>query len=280
MQFITKEGGLKAAISSWAILLKRVLLPGLVFLMNFTPVPVLAVTRDVSLLIPDPLDSKGEPAPIPQDRKRMLDYIGREADVHFELQRCPWKRILLLAEHGEGLVFGISKTGDRERMFHFSRPLYANYVWLVTRRDARFDYKSIADLKGRSVGIVAGTHYGDYFDEQKGKLFKVESDTNSVAARFNKLANRRMDVMVIQDPGSDARDLEERINRYFSKQQIAEGQPLVEFSVLAKPLLVDDIHFAIRADKDDGLIQKIDAAIAKGKKQGILALDLPKAGKQ
>ncbi|MFZ6759325.1 substrate-binding periplasmic protein [Undibacterium sp. Ji50W] len=266
-----------AITPSRLVMLRSVLLSGVIFLVSVTA--SLAATPEVSLLVPDPLDSKGEPAPIPKDKQRMLDYIAREADVHFEVQRYPWKRILLLAEQGDGLVFGISKTRDRERMFHFSRPIYANYVWLVTRKDARFDYKGISDLKGRSVGVVAGAHYGDNFDEQKGKLFRVESDINSMLARFNKLINRRMDVMVIQDPGSDARDLEERINRYFSKHLAAEGQPVVEFSVLAKPLLIDDIHFAIRADKDDGLIQKIDAAIVKGKKQGIVVLDLPKTGK-
>lgn len=235
-----------------------------------------ASTRDVTVLIPDPIDAKGDPAPIPTDRQRMLDYVAREADLHFEMQRYPWKRILLLAEKGEGLVFGISKTSDRERSFHFSKPVYANYVWLVTRKDARFDYKNLSDLKGRSVGIVSGTHYGDRFDEQKGKLFRVESDTNSMMARFYKLINRRMDVMVVQDPSSDARGLEERINRHVGKQLIADGQPVIEFSVLPRTLLVDEIHFAIRADKDDGLINQIDAAIVRGKKLGLMNLDMPR----
>ncbi|MES2037822.1 MAG: transporter substrate-binding domain-containing protein [Pseudomonadota bacterium] len=236
-----------------------------------------AATRDVMVLMPDPLDTKGESAPIPPDRQRMLDFIAREADLHFDFQRYPWKRILLLAENGDGLIFGISKTSARERMFHFSKPLYANYVWLVTRKDARFDYKEIADLRGRSVGIVSGTHYGDNFDEHKGKLFRVESDPNSLMPRFNKLINRRMDVMVMQDPGNDAHDLEERINRYVGRQLVADGLPAIEFSVLPRPLLVDNIHFAIRADKDEGLINRIDAAIGKGKKQGVMNLDIPKS---
>ncbi|MFZ6655769.1 substrate-binding periplasmic protein [Undibacterium sp. TJN19] len=274
MQFITKKrakkhGGKLLSVKVLSlVLLGSLLLP--------CPTEVLAATREVVVLIPDPINAKGEHAPIPADRQRMLDYIAREADVHFDVQRYPWKRIFMLAEGGEGMIFGLSKTAARQRIYHFSRPIYANYVWLVTRADARFAFKTLADLKGKSIGIVAGTSYGDRFDEQKDKLFRVETDTNSMVARFNKLINRRMDAMVIHDPGSDARSLEDRINRYVGRQLAAEDKPPVSFSVLPYPLLVDDIHFAIRADKDDGLMNRIDAAIAKGRKLGLVNLDMPK----
>lgn len=225
----------------------------------------------------DALDAKGVSVPLAEYKRKLLDYVAHELGVHFEIQRYPWRRALMMAENGEGLIFGISENAERKKIFQFSRPIYSKYVWLVTRSDAKFKYNSLTDLKGKSIGIVNGVDFGDAFNQQKNVLFTVEADTNSATSRFNKLIKRRMDAMVVTARTSDAKKLEKNIQRRVTRDlhgSVPEKE--LAITVLRKPLFKDQLHFAVLADKDDGIIKKIDAAIIKGKKLGLLDTDTQK----
>ncbi len=44
--------------------------------------------------------------------------------------------------------------------------------------------------------------------------------------------------------------------------------PGTSFTVLRKPLQTVDIYFAIKADKDDGIIDKMNVSILRAKRSG------------
>jgi polar amino acid transport system substrate-binding protein len=223
----------------------------------------------IPLLIRELKNQNGETLPISDEIQKILAYIEQDQNLHFEIRRYPWNRLLQNAAAGEGLVFGMSKTKARAAIFRFSQPVFSNYVWLVTRSDATFPFATIQDLKAKSVGVVRGSSYGDEFDAQRNILFHVEEDVSSNSARLNKLWNRRMDVMLFGDRHSQAGAVENYLNQMMQDAEggagVASGQ---KFAVLPKPLLVDDLHFAIILQNSEGLIEKIDAAIGKGKKTG------------
>ena len=167
----------------------------------------------------------------------------------------------------------MSRTRERLTMFHFSEPIYANYVWLVTRSDATFAFNGMQDLKGKTVGIVRGTSYGDEFDANRNSLFQVEEDTGSHGARLKKLLNRRMDVMVFGDRRSQAEDVEQLLLQILRKDTSSTDRATdrafdTNFKVLAKPMSVDDLHFAAVSPQYDGWIKKLSQAIIAGKRSG------------
>ncbi|MFZ6845895.1 substrate-binding periplasmic protein [Undibacterium sp. RuTC16W] len=230
-----------------------------------------AAEREVNLLIGDLIDDKGQPMPVPPLLLKQLDYIAREAQLKFTLQRFPWRRALQNAESGEALIFGVSKTSARLRRFHFSSGLYTSYVFLVTRSDMQFTLSTAQDLKGKTLGVSAGTEFGDEFDRLKDGFFKIESDSGSPMSRFNKLLRKRTDATLISTRGSNPSVLQEKIRRLYEQSRGEDAQfESVQLSVLPKPLIAEEIHFAIRADKDDGIIQILNQVILKGRSSGEL----------
>jgi ABC-type amino acid transport substrate-binding protein len=203
-----------------------------------------------------------------------IAYMQRSLDVAFDIRKYPWNRLLQNLNNGEGLALGLSKTQERLQTLHFSDPVYANYVWLVTRSDAVFPFRTLSDLKGKSLGVTRGSSYGEAFEREKNILFDVEEDEFALSARLNKLLNHRMDALLFQHRGARPEQVETLLNSWAAQHQLPLP-PGVSFRVLPKPLLIDPIHFAIRADLDDGLIARINQAIAKGKRNGELlrALD-------
>ncbi|MCX7217652.1 MAG: transporter substrate-binding domain-containing protein [Burkholderiales bacterium] len=215
-------------------------------------------------------DQHDQLRPISPLYQAMFDYFEQDMGVKFEIRRYPWTRLLQHAENGDGLVWAMTKNQERLRIFHYSQPIFRRYVWIATRSDASFKFASLADLKGKTLGLVRGASYGDDFDQQKGKLFQVEEDVAAPAARMKKLINKRMDVMLFSHRYTTASAVQAYLNAE-AKNLHLDLPPGVSFSILSKPLLVDDMYFAIRADQDDGIINTINASIARGKRSGEIA---------
>ncbi|MFZ6723020.1 substrate-binding periplasmic protein [Undibacterium sp. Ji49W] len=229
------------------------------------------MVKEVTVLTIDPIDSRGQPVPMPKLTK-FFEFIERDQGFKILHVRNSWPRALVAAESGEGVLFGVSKTRERERLFHFSAPVHSRFIFLVTRNDATFKFNSVADLKGKTIGIPRGISFGDDFDVLKDNLFTVEPDNNSPISRVYKLLFRRMDAGVFSSLSKNPRELEARLQKMRDAHD--GGMPPmnnVKLSVLPKPLLIDTIHFAVRSDKDDGIIDKLNAAILKAKSMGLLA---------
>ncbi|WP_188567019.1 substrate-binding periplasmic protein [Undibacterium terreum] len=229
--------------------------------------------KEVVLLIGEALDEKGSPRALAPARRALLSYLEQALNVKFEIRMYPWARVESNAANGEGIVLGLSKNVDRLARFHFSEAAYANNLWLVTRSDSRFSFNSIQDLKGKSIGAVRGFSYGPEFDLAKNKVFHVEEDISSRSSRLKKLLSKRMDALLVYQLSTDsAEEVEAGINAFMANEVKDMALPAkVSFSVLPKPLQVDFIYFCIAKNKDDGLIARINAALANGRKTGDLA---------
>ncbi|MDP1978562.1 ABC transporter substrate-binding protein [Undibacterium sp.] len=221
------------------------------------------------LLIRELRNEAGEMVPIRDEIRQLLNYFEHQLHIKFEIRRYPWTRLLINAKAGEGIIFGLSKNRERLQTYQFSEAIYANYVWLVTRSDATFSYNSMLDLKGKTIGIVRGTSYGDEFDSQRNVLFQVEEDTSSHGARLKKLVNKRMDVMIFGDRRAQADEIEQLLLRILRKESSTADKTLEQgFKVLPKPMLVDELHFAAVGSQYQVWIRKLNAAILAGKKSG------------
>lgn len=221
------------------------------------------------LLVRELRNEAGDIVPIRDEIRQLLNFFERELQVKFEIRRYPWTRLLNNARNGEGIVFGLSKNRERLQVFQFSEAIYANYVWLVTRSDASFTYNSMLDLKGKTVGVVRGTSYGDDFDSQRNVLFQVEEDTSSNGARLKKLLNKRMDVMAFGDRRSQADEVTQLLQRILRNETSQSDKSMEQgFKVLPKPMLIDELHFAAVGPYYDEAIRRLNTAILHGKRSG------------
>lgn len=237
-------------------------------LLCWAPAPhVVAGPQTIPLIIGDTLDEQGKPKPLSPFKRKLLDAVERELGVVFELRMYPWARAERYAVEGAGLIFGLPKNADRLHALRYSDVAAYNKLWIVTRSDATFRFSTIEDLRGKSIGVVRGYNYGAEVEQARAnKLFRTDEDIASRGTRLTRLMLRRVDAVLLYQPSQQtARDIEIEINAFMASRLRAIGAAAnASYSVLPKPLSIDDgVFFAIARSKDDGLIDRINAALTR-----------------
>jgi ABC-type amino acid transport substrate-binding protein len=225
-----------------------------------------AAPNTIALLVGDTLDEQGRPKPLSEAKRKLLAGLERELGVSFAIHMYPWARAERHALSGEGLIFGLPKSAARLRQLRYSDVASYNNLWLVTRSDATFPYKDITDLRGKVVGAVRGYSYGEAFDKARGKVFRVDEDIASRGTRLTRLMLKRVDVVLLFQPsGQNASDVEADVNNYMAPRLSGLGAAAnARYSVLPTPMATDSgVYFAIARDRDDGIIARINVALAR-----------------
>lgn len=79
--------------------------------------------------------------------------MGRVAQIEF----LPWSRALLQAERGLlDALMPAYHSAEREKSYDFSKPLPGGPVGLVARKADGLVWTSLADLRGKRLGVVRG----------------------------------------------------------------------------------------------------------------------------
>lgn len=113
------------------------------------------------------------------------------------VQAYPWKRAMNILEHGhaDGL-FSANLTQDRQLFARYpAEPLF-EAPWIIWTRDAR-PMRSLQDLKGLTVGVVAGYSYTPEFWDFIETFCNVER-VASDEINFRKLEYGRLDAAVAE----------------------------------------------------------------------------------
>jgi polar amino acid transport system substrate-binding protein len=209
--------------------------------------------------------------PLTKNVLQLFNYIEQVSKLKLEVRRYPWRRVLHNAANGEGLIFGIYKTPERTQLYNFSEPVYSDKIWLVYRCEDSFTFNTMADLKGKTIGIVQGSSAGDEFDSQVNQLFKAEYNTSSLAGRFSKLYQKRMDAFLLYEPRTNLKQMQRELNQIYAYDLDEYKKKKTDiFCIATKPVSVIDAYFAISPKADQSWLEKIDKAIILAKKSGEL----------
>lgn len=228
-----------------------------------------AAPQPVTLLLGDTLDAQGKQKPLQPWRRKLFDYLEQELNIRFEIKSYPWPRAERNALNGAGLIFGLPKSADRLRALRYSDAASSNTLWLVTRSDATFAFRSVQDLRGKTLGAVRGYSYGDDFERERNKLFKVDDEIASRATRLQRLLLKRVDAVLLYQPSGEGQpeieaQLRSYIQPYLKEMAVPPG---VTLSVLPHPLQSDNgMHFAVARGSNDGLIERINEALLRQRK--------------
>lgn len=232
--------------------------------------PAVPPPTTLTLLRGESLDEHGQQRPLSPPQRQLFGALERELGVVFAIQTYPWPRAERKALAGAGLIFGLPPTPERLRRLRYSAPAASNRLWLVTRSDATFPFAGLADLAGKTVGAVRGYSYGAAFEQARGKAFRVDDDIASRATRLARLMLRRVDVVLLVQPSSEsAAEVEAKVRAYMAPRLREMGVPATaELSVLPQPMASEPLHFAIARGRDDAIIERIDAALARLRRRG------------
>jgi polar amino acid transport system substrate-binding protein len=122
---------------------------------------------------------------------------GIKVNIKFE----PWKRVEINLDKDNSVddslyvSYGWIRNEERERKWHFSKPLFKGGAILASLKSSNFEWSTLNDLKPYKIGIARGYSYGTKFDEFK-KYLKFES-ANEDIQNLKKLSRGRVDLVAI-----------------------------------------------------------------------------------
>lgn len=127
--------------------------------------------------------------------------LGRCAeDVRVEAR--PWKRAFVEIDKAQAGIGGLYKNAERLAKYDFSDPIYVENIAVYYQRARPFEFRSVADLHGRKVGVLRGWSYGDAFDAARKNGSLVAEEVSSDRSNFLKLKDGRVDaVLAIEESG-------------------------------------------------------------------------------
>jgi polar amino acid transport system substrate-binding protein len=147
------------------------------------------------------------------------------------------------------------KTPERAKVVAFTDPVYTHYGdGLLVQASDKHDYKSLDDLKGKTMGVQAGTTYYNLL--MKKGYFKAIRTYDSIADMARDLALGRIDAGIGDKP----------IMAYQIKQGTLKK---VRLAPHYKQEAVGSICLVVRKG-DTALLKELNAAIAKVKASGEL----------
>lgn len=127
----------------------------------------------------------------------VLQQYQQHTGQTLKLKLMPWKRAYKSAESGMGGIIGLSKTQARLAIFDYSDPIHDDDIHIVVLQGHEFDFRSLADLRGRLIGTQLGASFGTEVDAAIA-TGQIQVDPDPVHAnRLRKLLRGRIDAAFI-----------------------------------------------------------------------------------
>jgi polar amino acid transport system substrate-binding protein len=190
------------------------------------------------LAFPDPAD----PDKLIGFEADIADAIAGELGVHARVVQTDWDSLVPALERGnyDMAMNGLEIIPEREKRVLMSRPYYVYTLQLVVRKDET-RIRSIADLKGMTVGTLAGASA----DTMLRNIGGVTLKSYSAVWPYEDVALGRIDAAFLDTP----------INAYYAKPD-----PRLKY---AGPLEGEGFYGIAFRKEDLGLKQAVDAVIVK-----------------
>jgi len=179
--------------------------------------------------------------------------VFKNMDTEYTVETYPFKRALILAMAGKGVVVGVFETDERSLELEFSKPFYYEESVLFVNKKNTFPFSTISDLKGKQVGVKLGWSYGAEFDRAKeSKLFTTT--VGSPKQIYHLLDLGRLDAVVDNKLSGIA-----TINDLSIDQNI---------EALPRHLVLGGIYIAVKNGTNTGLIKKFDHHVSRIRENG------------
>jgi len=121
-------------------------------------------------------------------------------NVHVEAK--PWKRAFAEIDKGLAGIGGLYKNAERLARYDFSDPIHVENIAVYYRRAKPVDFRMVADLYGKRVGVLRGWSYGDDFDRASRDGSIATEEVSSDRSNFLKLKDGRVDaILAVEESG-------------------------------------------------------------------------------
>ncbi|MCP1291249.1 MULTISPECIES: substrate-binding periplasmic protein [Chromobacterium] len=136
---------------------------------------------------------------------RLVSAVCDKAGIPHAFRALTWRRAIFELDRSAMAAAGIYKTVNREQRYDFSLPLYQERIVVVYLRQRPIDFRSLADLDNKRVGVMAGWSYGDEFDRARADKRFSAYDGDSDRQNLQLLQRGNLDAVLAIQEAMDAR---------------------------------------------------------------------------
>jgi len=179
--------------------------------------------------------------------------VFKNMETEYKVETYPFKRALIMAMEGKGVVVGVFKTDERSLKLEFSKPFYREESVLFVNKKNTFPFSVISDLKGKQVGVKLGWSYGEEFDRAKErKLFTTT--VGSPKQIYNLLDLGRLDAVV-----------DNKLSGIGTINDLSLNQSI---EALPQYLVLGGIYIAVKRGTNTELIKKFNHHVSRIRDNG------------
>jgi len=179
--------------------------------------------------------------------------VFKNMETEYKVETYPFKRALIMAMEGKGVVVGVFKTDERSLKLEFSKPFYREESVLFVNKKNTFPFSVISDLKGKQVGVKLGWSYGEEFDRAKvRKLFTTT--VGSPKQIYNLLDLGRLDAVV-----------DNKLSGIGTINDLSLNQSI---EALPQYLVLGGIYIAVKRGTNTELIKKFNHHVSRIRDNG------------
>lgn len=195
---------------------------------------------------------------------RLFQEAFRRMGLPVVLGTVPWKRALADTDDARAGIGGIYQNTERLKKYDFSSPYYAERLAIYVPAGKVFDFKSVNDLRGKTLNVLKGWSYGDEYDSMvKSGAVKSDDGATSDELNFRKLMDGRNDgvISVVESGEAVIRALNLEGKVVMLPKLLHVNPVYLAFSKRAhKNALLADFDKAIAAMKADGTFERLVAS--------------------
>lgn len=195
--------------------------------------------------------------PFSEQTAKLLAWLAAKSSWAWDYRPTPWLRAQKLAIAGEGLMYGLSRTPQREKELRFSLPITFNHTWAIVREGEEAGIRHFGDLNGQTVCWARGSSYGELFtDAGLGHMEPREASDDDGALRMAAAGRCRAALVTLDMEHPD------QIGRYPTLARLKErGLALVPVAMAPTAL-----HFATgHGSRWVWAIERIDRVVSRSR---------------
>jgi len=128
----------------------------------------------------------------------IIKFIFKEMNQPITIEVITWQKAIYNIKEGHSdAIFTFYKNSEREKLLDYSEVLIPQSISLFVRKNSPITYNgNLNELSRLKIGVVKKVSYGKLFDDaMKNNVFKRTTSVNLVEHNFQKLFNRRVDVV-------------------------------------------------------------------------------------
>jgi Bacterial extracellular solute-binding proteins, family 3 len=187
----------------------------------------------------------------------LMKWFAARLEVDWDMRPTPWLRAQQQVVAGEGLMYGLTRSLERERLLRFSLPVWRYHTWAVVRQEDKPRLRHVADMRGMALCWTRGSNYEGLARQIDLDLSQVQETTSDEGGLRMVAAGRCRAMLLTMETDQVQRAEKILAPAALSRQGLA---------LMSRPLNAVNVHFAAaHQSRWSPVMDRIDTIISSSR---------------